>query len=956
MKKLGIMTAILIMFSSLFPQNLFANGVAETELDIEENVTTEEQLEIEQGATEIESVEKIEQPAESIGVEEDSIVPEIHKVEYNEFGIKKGTMVNGEDISELSEWELQYIPEGWRDGIVESEHPEEDQPNQSIMGAKKSFPNVNNYIQSKKFSTAKVNYSHNSDFTKFNYRNGFGKVEGVVAHETANSRSNIAGEIAYMSRNHKNAFVHAFVNHDQIIEIHPPELGAWGAGRIANQRFIHVELVRMHSFDEFARSINNYSDYIANLLYKYDLGVQDADNNRGQGTLWSHRAVSNFLGYTNHVDPHGYFESWGYNWKDFVTLVRSKHNALVANKQQYTSKLGHIKSSTTRIYEDPMKLGKYITAGSNNTNEVYYIKQKAEINGEKYYLMSRQPSNSNGTLGWINAKDVSAQEHEEKSVANEKIIIGGNDKAYTKAWGGKRNLVFDNLSSFDGATISVDLVEVVGNNIWYKVTLNGKQVWVKPEGRSINQNEISKESVTSRMGHIRNSNVNIYPKLNDDSSKFIAGQTYTNAVYYIKKEAEVNDQTFYLISSNPSSVKGVVGWVNAQDLSSYPHLVADKNEKTFYVNGQGSAYRKAWGGSKDLIYNDLGKYKKQLFNVHLTESIGNSTWHRGELNGKIVWINSNLLSPRNEIATSQLGHIRNGNVKIYPEFGNESSAITAKATYTNAVYYIKKDKVVNEQRYHLISKSPSSVKGVIGWAKAEDIQTQQHAVVDKTAKTFVINGTGSAYSKAWGGSKDAVFKNLSPYIGQEFNVHLTESVGNNIWYRGTLNGKIVWIHANLVSSIKEMNTSQLGHIRNGNVVISSVAGNSSSTITAGSTLTNAVYYIKKDTIINSQHYHLLSRSPSSVRGIIGWAKAEDIQTQPHTVIDKKTKSFIIKGSGSAYSKAWGGSKDFVFNNLSAYKNQEFNVHLTESVGENIWYRGNLGGKTVWIHDSYLSGK
>src|SRR5690606_27523425 len=45
-------------------------------------------------------------------------------------------------------------------------------------------------------------------------------------------------------------------------------------------------------------------------------------------TLWSHNAVSNFLGYTNHVDPHGYFEKWGYNWNDYVNLVTYKYEKL----------------------------------------------------------------------------------------------------------------------------------------------------------------------------------------------------------------------------------------------------------------------------------------------------------------------------------------------------------------------------------------------------------------------------------------------------------------------------------------------------------------------------------------------------------------------------------------------------------------------------------------------------
>src|SRR5699024_7206078 len=130
-----------------------------------------------------------------------------------------------------------------------------------------------------------------------------------------------------------------------------------GAGRFANERFIHVELVRVHSFDKFARSINNYADYIASLLYEYNLGVINADNN-GKGTLWSHRAVSNFLGGTTHVDPHGYFARWGYNWDDFVKLVTKKHRQLIENQKASTSKLGKVKTAKAKIYENPTEKSK----------------------------------------------------------------------------------------------------------------------------------------------------------------------------------------------------------------------------------------------------------------------------------------------------------------------------------------------------------------------------------------------------------------------------------------------------------------------------------------------------------------------------------------------------------------------------------------------------------------------
>lgn len=254
--------------------------------------------------------------------------------EYNELGVKKGAKVHGEDISKLTKDELQYIPEGWRNGIDEGEDEHvnhgEAEENKLSTFKKANYPNVNDYIQSKNLPTAKVAYDHKSVFPKFGYRNG--KPEGVVAHETANNSSTIDNEISYTTRNYQNAFVHAFVDNSQVIEIHPTNYASWGAGRFANERFIHVELVRVHSFDKFARSINNYANYIASLLWKYDLGVSSAEKT-GTGSLWSHKAVSNHLGGTTHVDPHAYFQQWGYNWDEFVDLVQLKYDELAVTKK-----------------------------------------------------------------------------------------------------------------------------------------------------------------------------------------------------------------------------------------------------------------------------------------------------------------------------------------------------------------------------------------------------------------------------------------------------------------------------------------------------------------------------------------------------------------------------------------------------------------------------------------------
>ncbi len=383
-----------------------------------------------------------------------------------------------------------------------------------------------------------------------------------------------------------------------------------------------------------------------------------------------------------------------------------------------------------------------------------------------------------------------------------------------------------------------------------------------------------------------------------------------------------------------------------------PTSSGDKEEKTFYVKGTGSAYSKAWGGRKDYVYPNLSNYQGQVFKVHLTESVGNEIWYRGVLGGKTVWIHSNHVFQIEESRTSRLGHIRSSEVTIYKDLSLTSS-FKAGSTYTHHVYYIKRQALINGDTYYLISKQPSSVRGTVGWVKSSDLTSYPHLVVDKEEKTFYVKGTGSAYSKAWGGRKDYVYPNLSNYQGQVFKVHLTESVGNEIWYRGVLGGKTVWIHSNHVFQIEESRTSRLGHIRSSEVTIYKDLSLTSS-FKAGSTYTHHVYYIKRQALINGDTYYLISKQPSSVRGTVGWVKSSDLTSYRHLVVDKEEKTFYVKGTGSAYSKAWGGRKDYVYPNLSNYKGQVFKVHLTESVGNEIWYRGILGGKTVWIHPSHLS--
>src|SRR5690625_5288919 len=622
-------------------------------------------------------------------------------------------------------------------------------------------------------------------------------------------------------------------------------------------------------------------------------------------------------------------------------------STLAVPSESPTSRLGHIRNGSVKIYSSLESDASFEVAGSKYTNAVYYIKSQSQVNGKMYYLISTSPSNTKGVVGWVEASDLSTHPHVGVDKASKTFYVKGTGKSYDKAWGGSKNLVYD-LAKYRNHIFNVHLTEKVGNNTWYRGTLNGKTVWIHS---SYLTNDIG--SSTSRLGHIRTGSVKIYSSLESNASFEVAGSKYTNAVYYIKRQSQVNGNMYDLIGTSPSNTKGVVGWVQASDLSTHPHVGVDKTSKKFYIKGTGKSYDKAWGGSKNLVY-DLSKYKDNVFNVHLTEKVGNDTWYRGTLNGKTVWIHSSYLVSMVGNSTSRLGHIRTGSVKIYSSLEKNASFEIAGSKYTNAVYYIKSQSQVNGKMYYLISTSPSNTRGLVGWVEASDLSVHSHVGVDKKAKTLYFKGTGKAYRKAWGGSKDLVHSNMSQYANQEFKVNLTEKVGNNTWYRGVFNGETIWLHSSYVTTKTESTTSRLGHIRSGSVEIYPTIGRHSSAFTAGSKYTNAVYYIKKQAKINDQLYYLISTSPSSTNGIVGWVNSKDLSTHPHVGVDKKAKTLYFKGNGIAYSKAWGGSKDIVYENMGSYKGQEFKVDLTEKVGNNTWYRGTLNGKRIWLHSSYVN--
>lgn len=151
------------------------------------------------------------------------------------------------------------------------------------------------------------------------------------------------------------------------------------------------------------------------------------------------------------------------------------------------------------------------------------------------------------------------------------------------------------------------------------------------------------EEPISLLASLPKSNSWIYKSPKDLTLK-TSSENYKNRVYYIRRRARYNGQVYLLLSTKPSAVDGVVGWMKREDLSIRNHVIIDQDRKTFSLKGSGKAFNIPWGEKDNVIYDDLSIFKNELFEVIQTEMVGPSVWHKGDIAGKDVWIRERFLN------------------------------------------------------------------------------------------------------------------------------------------------------------------------------------------------------------------------------------------------------------------------------------------------------------------------
>lgn len=201
---------------------------------------------------------------------------------------------------------------------------------------------------------------------KYNYRTG--KPTCVVLHDTGNDRSNINGEISWMSRNLNAAFVHAWADADNIIETANTDYICWGAGPAINSDALQIELVHEHTKDRFFKSVDRWIFWAAYQLFYYGIKPSDATDD-GVGTVWTHEAVSKFKGRTDHVDPMPYIKqrskALGHEitWKMIYLKLVEYYEVLKAGGD--TSKIERI--------DEPKKANEKVTPNSIKVNKTKWL-------------------------------------------------------------------------------------------------------------------------------------------------------------------------------------------------------------------------------------------------------------------------------------------------------------------------------------------------------------------------------------------------------------------------------------------------------------------------------------------------------------------------------------------------------------------------------------------------------
>ncbi|PXD38266.1 GW domain-containing glycosaminoglycan-binding protein [Listeria monocytogenes] len=875
-----------------------------------------------------------------------------------------------------------YIPKGVRDGTATEEHDGFEDGTNSVLQqvpllrATTGYPDVNAYIKSNKFSTAKIEKQLKSQFPKFNYRNGYGKPEGIVIHETANNSSTITGEINYMSTNYNNAFVHAFVDKSRIIQIHPTENGVWGAGQYANARFIQVELVRSKTFDEFARSINNYAYYAAYLLDQYNLPVDSAHSD-GKGTVWSHDAVTRYLGGTTHTDPVAYFNQWGYNFNNFVSLINEKYKAMQVNyeKIEYDKAItaySRVKTATgNSVWTKPNKTegAKLVNPLSSYSGKNLRIIREAKTSGGTIWY---QFSIGGKTIGWVDSKALNTfyTPSMEKTITGTRYVLPSKQTVHYYGLPVEDSAIDRGpLSKFNGQALTLQREATIEGQLWYRVqfSVGGKTIgWVDSKALNTFYTPSMEKTITGTRYVLPSKQTVHYYGLPVEDSAIDRGplSKFNGQALTLQREATIEGQLWYRVKD--------LGWVKAANLTTTKYdLIEYDKAITAYSRVKTAAGNYVWSkpnkteGAKQG--SALSTYSgKNMRIIREAKTSSGTIWYQFSIDGKTIgWVDTKALNtfytPSMEKNLTATRYVAPGQeTQHYYGLPVADSAIDRGplSKFAGQTLTVQREATIEGQLWYRVKD--------LGWTKASTLTATQYDKLeyDKaiTAYSRVKTATGnSVWTKPYRTSGYKLVNPLSSYAGKNLRIIREAKTSSGIWYQFSVGGKTIgWVDSKALNtfytpSMEKTITGTRYVLPSKQTVHYYGLPVEDSAIDRGplSKFNGQALTLQREATIEGQLWYRVKD--------LGWVKAANLTTTKYDTLsyDKAITAYsrVKTATGNSVwtkpNKIEGAQK---ISALSTYSGKNMRIlREAKTSSGTIWYQFSVGGKTIgWVETKALN--
>ncbi|PKE07846.1 hypothetical protein CW676_00825 [Macrococcoides caseolyticum] len=658
---------------------------------------------------------------------------------------------------------------------------------------------VNEYIKYNNYQVPQYETRYFKDAPQIAYRNGVAKPEGIVAHETANPNSTIEGEISYMSRNINNAFVHAFVDDNNIIETANTDYLSWGAGGVSNSRNINVELVRVYGKDRFSKSINNLADYLATNLIYYNLPVDNAHND-GQGTVWSHQAVSNYLGGTDHSDPVGWFAENNYTFNEFFSLVQEKYNYKLNGtkptppvtvqptppKPAETVKgtvttssaqmMARVNSTSAKVYAS-VDSATGVSAGQKAGN-TYYVNKKATLNGSTYYALTDETKTPRG---WVKANDTTAVNRSAETAVTGNFNVNKQATNLYKTPWGTANQIVTNLKSHVGKKFTPTKKITVGKTNYYFGTVNNLTGWINFNELTLNAPKPApqpiKVSTAQMVAKVKLPTSKIYASV--DQKTGVNASDKANRTYYVDKKATYNGATYYALTDE---LKIPRGWVKASDAVVSSRSSEIKMSGKYKVNSKATSLYSMPDGTMKQVVKQLKPFIGKSFTPSKKMTVNQSVYVYGTLNNISGWLKQHEISvDRTPVITKSkpvklIDRTAPKQVLIYKDL----KTIKPVTKLIDTQVYVNETAKRNNEPYYKVADNNNKI---LGWISSKFIKTVPTSTVSWTKSAHTVKKpTSYIYNIPSGANKQRIDK-LSAVKGGTLQVIRTDKVGRTLWHK-----------------------------------------------------------------------------------------------------------------------------------------------------------------------------